>query len=130
MKPLTLLESYVFWHYGRGYSDLYHIWSNFLWFFFHLFSVTLLARSLFSPWKRMGEEYPKGFNLGAFFSAIVVNTLMRIVGFFIRLALIAVGLILSLITFFAGLLVFVFWTLMPVLLIAFVIIGFYLIIHG
>ena len=130
IKTLSLIERYITWHYGQAYSDIYHVWTNFIWFFFNFFSIKLLFSTLFSPWKRMGEEYPAGFDIGRAAQTWVVNILMRFVGAGVRLIVIAVGLSFALLAFLLGLVVLVVWTVMPIFFVALIISGFSLIIYG
>jgi hypothetical protein len=129
-KTVSLIEHYFTWHYGRAYADIYHVWMNFIWFFFNFFSINLLISTLFSPWKRMGEEYPAGFDIGRAISTWVVNILMRFVGAGTRLIVISVGLLLASITFLLGLIIFAIWTVMPIFFVALIILGISLIIYG
>ncbi len=112
-----VLKNYIFWHYTTAFVDQVYILKNYLWFLKHFFSVSEVLGSLFAPWKRMGDE--KGSLVkspGDFFSVLVVNTIMRVVGFFAR-----AGLLFGAFFCFVALLVFalffvVFWTLLPLIL--------------
>lgn len=130
MKPLILAHSYVIWHYGRAYRDMLAVWGNLLWFIFNFFSIFMLLGTLFQPWKRMGEGYPKGFDPGGWASAVIVNTLMRVVGAVARGILILFGLFFAALLFFTGVVFFVAWTVMPIFLIAVIFLGVYLLLNG
>ena len=107
---------YFRWHYGRGFSELFGIIKNFLRFAFHFFSIKLLFKTFFHPWRRMGESYEKGLNFEVAFSSLVVNTLMRIVGFVSRFAIILLGLVFCLLILVLGFFTSICWLLLPVLL--------------
>lgn len=130
VKLFSLLEHYLTWHYGQAYRDIYHVWMNFVWFCFHFFSISDLLASLFQPWKRMGEEYPTGFDIGRILSTFIINIMMRIVGAFVRLIVIAIGLGFASGVFFLGLSILILWTIMPVCFVALVVMGLNLIIYG
>ena len=115
MKYQLIFPAYFVWHYGRAFTDLGNIYKTVLWFTFRFFSIGSLMLTLFSPWRRLSEEYQKGFDPGAFFSTLLVNILMRIVGAFIRVIFIAIGITCLLLVFLGGLIVFVIWALAPVL---------------
>jgi DNA gyrase subunit B len=57
----------------------------------------------------MGESYGEGLQFDKIFSALIVNMLMRIVGFVSRVVVIFVGLISYLIVFIFGLVIFLIW---------------------
>lgn len=130
MKPLILIESYFSWHYGRAFVDMFHIWMNFLWFVFNFFSISALLETLFDPWKRMGESYPKGFDIAGVISTLVVNLLMRVVGVMVRLIVLCIGLALALVVFVAGLTIGILWALTPIVFVALVILALHLIFYG
>lgn len=89
--------AYFRWHYSRALKDLIQIWRNCLWFIGHFFSLGILVRTLFAPWRRLDEGYKKGLEPGAWLETLIVNLLMRAVGFLIRAVFISVGSLLALI---------------------------------
>ncbi|MCL4387155.1 hypothetical protein M1307_02025 [Patescibacteria group bacterium] len=109
--------AYAKWHYGQGLRELFRVAGNFLWFISHFFSFRLLSKTLFSPWKRLGENYEGGFNLSAFASALVVNTLMRVVGFVTRMAVLLSGFVSYILAAIFSFFIFVIWILGPIVLI-------------
>jgi len=108
--------AYAKWHYGRGLRELFEVAKNFLWFVTNFFSFKLLLKTLFAPWKRLGEHYGGGLDLEAFASTVVVNGLMRVVGFFTKTLVLIVGLVsYVLVLIFSGF-IFIIWILAPVIL--------------
>ncbi len=130
MQPLVLAESYIMWHYGQAFRDMYRIWMNLFWFVFNFFSITVLFATFFEPWKRMNEQYPKGFDPAAWAAAVIVNTLMRLMGMIVKTIIILFGLLLALLLLLAGLAVFAVWIIMPIFFVALIVLGIYLLIHG
>ena len=122
----TLASSYLAWHYSIGLVDCLRLLANFLWFIYHFFSVPEVVRTLFSPWRRLGESYRVGFHPERVLEAFIVNTLMRLVGFVIRLVWLMVALVAIIITFLLGLLVMLVFLTAPAVIIASFVIGFYL----
>lgn len=112
----SFIGSYVVWHFTKGFFSLAVHSKNFLWFLYHFFSIDILFSTLFSPWKREGEGYKKGFSIENFFEVFAVNTLMRIVGFFIRAATIVVGFLCMLASSVASIFLLLLWIGAPFLI--------------
>ncbi|MEX0672511.1 MAG: hypothetical protein WDZ82_02880 [Candidatus Paceibacterota bacterium] len=109
----SFLVDYALWHYTRAISDGVRILRNFVWFCFHFFSLALLARTLFAPFEKLGERYPRGFDVPQILSAFVVNILMRIVGALSRLIIISVGLLCMAGVVLFGVIGFIVWIIFP-----------------
>jgi hypothetical protein len=93
MLFVTFAHHYLLWHYTQGLRELLHLYRNFMWFINRLFSLPELARSLFSPFKRIVEPKSERWSFEDFASRLVIGLLSRIIGFFIRLTLIVTGLV-------------------------------------
>lgn len=93
MITLRIAYQYFVWHYTRAFVDLARVWMNIFWFLGDFFSIGLLMRTLFSPWQRMQEHRRKGLDIENFLAVLLVNTIMRLVGFFIRIVVISTGLL-------------------------------------
>lgn len=125
MRLVLMLFHYVWWHYTMAIADLVRNYLNLVDFLKNFFSIKHLILNLFAPWKKLSEEYPSGIlNLGSFFFALIVNTLMRVVGFFIRLIFIIVGLVALLLSLLLFILVLFIWILMPGILIFLLVLGY------
>ena len=110
------LLAYIKWHYGRGLKELFAVFGNFLWFVSNFFSFKLLLKTLFYPWKRLGETYEGGLNLNAFASTLIVNGLMRAVGFCTKTLVMLVGLVSYVLLLIFSFFIFVIWVLAPIIL--------------
>ena len=109
-----VLKDYIFWHYTTAFVDQAYMLKNYAWFLKYFFSVPEVLRNLFSPWKRMADD--KGSLLrspGDFFSALVVNTVIRIIGFFARSALLVVAFFCFLVLLIFALGFAVLWIFLP-----------------
>ena len=117
MNFLLIIAYYLSWHYSRGINDYFKVWKNLIWFLWNFFSIKILLKTFFEPFERLKENYSGGLDLEEFATSIVITTLMRVVGMFARSVVIILGLI-SL-TFFivGGLLGFLFWLILPILVI-------------
>lgn len=123
MNLTAFLPYYFSWHYTKAYSHIYGIWKNFLRFTCDFFSIGLLFKTLFSKWERLGEEYRKGEGIEATAETAFINFIMRIVGIIVRLPVIILGMIAFVLVFSAGILFFVVWTLLPFIVVLFLIFG-------
>ncbi|MDB5204625.1 MAG: hypothetical protein JWP09_653 [Candidatus Taylorbacteria bacterium] len=108
-----LILSYFIWHYTQAFKDIFNLFRNFAWFVYHFFSIKVLSKTLFSPWRKLNESYEKGWNLNAFFETLVVNFIMRIVGFLVRLFIILTGIISLAFVSIVGATVFIAWIFLP-----------------
>ena len=110
-----IVWEYIVWHYTTAIADIVSIFGNFLSFLYHIFSIPVLARTLFTRWYQLGETREKVFDIGRFFSALLVNTIMRAVGFFVRISVITAGICSIIMAILAGIAVFVFWLFVPLI---------------
>ena len=122
---MRTLVAYIRWHFGDAFRELYEFWRNLMWFGYHFFSIPLLLKTLVRPLYRIHETARPGtgLNVELFFENLTVNVIARIVGFFLRLFLIAVGLLYQLAMLIIGPILFLIWFLLPVLPIILIVIG-------
>lgn len=118
MQAIYLLPFYIKWHYSEAFRDLWRNWKSFLIFILHFFSLKLLMRTWVSPFGRLNEGYRKTFSLEDFLETLVVNTMMRLVGFFMRTFVIISGLIVFALVFFFGIVAIILWVLAPLIVIS------------
>ncbi len=104
---------WLHWHFYEMPKFLLEIWQNYVLFAINYFSLPLLLKSLFSPWRRYRWNYPKGFNVGEFISTLISNIFSRFLGFLMRIVLIIIGVLFQIFVICAGLIVFLFWVLLP-----------------
>lgn len=124
MYTISVLPAYLYWHYTKAFREGFEVWNNILWFLYNFFSISLLSKTLFSKFRRLGEsQYGGGIDVAGFFSDLIVNTIMRIIGFFLRFFVIIVGLISIIIFFFIGIAVFFIWVLLPLAVIFIFLVG-------
>lgn len=110
---ISLFGSYFLWHYTAAFRELYTHVKNSLWFFYHFFSLPVLVKTFFQPWKRMEERYPKGLDVGGIASTFIINTMMRAIGVIMRVFLIAIAVIFIAIVFCLGVASFFVWFAIP-----------------
>ena len=113
MSLALLPLHYLYWHYVLAWRDGFRIYRDLLWFVGHFFSIPTLIRTWLSPWRRLGETYEGGLDPAAWFSALLVNLLMRVVGALARTVLILVGLLTWLVTALVGIVMVAVWLVLP-----------------
>ncbi len=128
MKTVMISLWYIKWHYGKAIYSLSKVWKNFLFFVYGFFSIKLLFKNFFDPWKKMSDNYPKSFNLKKYFYTLTTNLIVRIMGMIMRTILILVGLISCLLLIIFYPVVIISWLLLPFIIICLISSGLWLII--
>lgn len=77
------------------------------------FSIPILIKTLFSPWKRDAHSAVNS-SLDVIIRVIVDNLISRLVGFTVRSITILIGLTVTFLTFLAGMGLLLFWLFLPV----------------
>src|SRR3989338_225379 len=91
-------------------------WGNVLWFNLEYFSLFVLLKTLFSPWRRQTVSYGRGFSPGKYFEALIGNLISRMLGALVRSTLFVTGLCVELTLVVLGPITFFIWFALPVLL--------------
>jgi hypothetical protein len=112
-----ILISWFLWQFYEMPKFLFEVWNNYFVFATNLFSVPLLLKTLFSPWRKYKWQYPRGFDIGEFFSTLISNFFSRILGAMMRIVLITVGILFQIFVAIAGLIIFLGWLLIPFIVI-------------
>lgn len=123
MKAFLIFPGYFLWHYTLALKDIWHVWTNFLWFVSREFSILTLLGSLFAPWRRVTEGKPAHFNLEKYAEAFVANLMSRLVGAVLRLIIVFIGLCCLLCTMLGGIVFYLVWLLAPLLVVTLLCIG-------
>ena len=122
---MRTLTAYLLWHFGNAFRELYEFWRNLIWFGYHFFSIPLLLKTLVRPIYRIHETARPGtgLNVELFFENLTVNVIARVVGFFLRLFLIGIGLLYEFAICIIGPALFVIWFFLPALPAVFIFMG-------
>lgn len=99
------------WWYGAGWRQITHNVGLRLTKTSHMFSVPILFRTLFAPWRRI-MTYP-GAGLNARMRAMGDNLVSRAVGFTVRIFVLLTVSVLLLLVGVAGIIEIVAWPLIP-----------------
>ncbi len=112
-----MLIKYLKWHFFDMPRAIFSAWRNFLVFNLQFFSVGLLFKTLFSPWRRYQSAYGRGFDIKRYFETFTFNMITRLIGAIIRIFLILIGLSVEVLLFLAGIVILITWLILPGLLI-------------
>lgn len=105
------------WQFFEMPKFLFSVWRNYLLFGLDYFSIILLLKTLFSPWRRYNWVYPKNFDIKEFFNTLISNAVSRILGAMCRIVLIVIGILAQILIFIAGVVVIILWFLIPFIII-------------
>ena len=113
----NIFVTWFLWHFYEMPKFLLGVWKNYIFFALNYFSLPVLLKSLFAPWRKYKWNYPKGINVAEFFSTLVSNAFSRLIGALVRIILIAAGIIFQVFVIFAGLIIFLLWLAVPIIII-------------
>jgi hypothetical protein len=91
MTLIRVVGESIIWYYSVGLGVLFRAWMNLHWFLYHYFSIPVLLKTFFAPFRRIREYRARGFDPKDIFEVLVVNTLMRAVGVLVRSVVIVIG---------------------------------------
>lgn len=106
-----LALSLITWWYGKGWFNAAVSLEAMLVGISRMFSVPILLRTLFAPWKRI-VSYP-GDSLDAKVRALIDNTISRLVGLMVRLVVLLTALVAEALTAVVGVVWLIVWPLIP-----------------
>jgi len=120
----NILSQYLEWQFFNAPGDILKAWKNFLIFNLNYFSLPTLLKTFFSPWRRYQASYGRGLNLQRWAETFTLNMMSRIIGAFLRTFFIIIGAIAEILVFIGGLIVFLCWLLLPLILVLIFLYGF------
>ncbi len=113
----SIFVKWLKWQFFEVPKNILRGWKNFLKFGLNYFSVPLLLKTLFSPWRKYEWFYPRGFDFWVYLEIFISNLIFRILGAMFRSILIVIGILFEVFLFFSGLGVFLGWLLLPFFLV-------------
>lgn len=111
------------WYFWDMPGDILKINKNFLHFGLNYFSIPLLLKTFFSPWRQYRKIYPRGFDFKEYASVFFGNLISRILGAVARLFLIVIAIIFEILILIMGIVLFVLWFLSLPLILGLIILG-------
>jgi hypothetical protein len=112
---------FIRWWYTRGWSGALLRLKDKLAGIEQAFSVGILLRTLFSPWRRI-ITYPGG-SLAEYFRAFIDNLVSRFVGFFVRISVLFAAGIVTILFGIVALVAVVLWPILPPLAVGLIVWG-------
>jgi hypothetical protein len=109
------------WWYGRGWNEAIHSISKRVTAVSRTFSIRLLFKTLFSPWRRI-ISYP-GASLAAHAQAWTDNVVSRAIGFVVRVIVLLAAFITIIFIVMLSCIEMIVWPLLPPGIIACLILG-------
>ncbi|HOF42294.1 MAG TPA: ATP-dependent Clp protease ATP-binding subunit [Candidatus Moranbacteria bacterium] len=110
MKRLNFLS----WYFNEGIHGIFEIWKNFLVFVLDFFSLKELSLTLFSPWHRDAVAGNwRGWHPLKSLEIFFENMFSRLLGAFVRLCVILLGIFFLLVLMSLGLALVFFWISAP-----------------
>lgn len=108
--------NYLSWHFNKAPRFILKLIGNYIFFVGHFFSVKIILKTLFSPWKRevLTEKTP-GFDLSKFLNLLTFNILSRIIGFIVRISTLFLAFFSLLFVVFFGIAFLIYWFAIPIL---------------
>jgi len=107
---MLALEFFTWW-YGQGWLRRWQDIASYVRKTSQTFSVNILARTLFAPWRRI-ISYP-GEGLNNHLRAMVDNLFSRLIGFCVRVLVIIIAVIALIFVLIVGITSAVIWPFMP-----------------
>ncbi len=104
---------WVRWHYISQVEDIIKKWKNVILFTANYFSLPLLIKTYFSPWRRYKWSYGRGFNLTRYLEVLLSNIFSRFMGALMRTFLIILGTLCEILVFVLGFTVVILWIILP-----------------
>ncbi|MDO8436085.1 MAG: hypothetical protein Q7S82_01695 [bacterium] len=120
----NIIFQYFEWHFFEMPKNILKAWRNFLLFNLNYFSITLLLKTLFLPWRREILAYPRGFDVWQYLEVFFLNLISRLLGAIVRIVLIIFGIFVELLMVISGIIIFLSWLVLPIIIILGFILGF------
>jgi len=113
----NIFIQYLVWHFYDQPRKILKTWKGFLLFNLEYFSVFLLLKTFFSPWRQYRWFYPRGLDIPKYLETFFSNMISRVLGAILRTGIILTGIFFEILILITGFLVFTGWFILPALLV-------------
>lgn len=120
----SALSEYIKWHFYEMPKEIQKGWFNYLKFYLNYFSVPILLKTFFTPWRRYSWSYGRGFSFSRYFETFISNMATRVIGMIMRTFLIIAGIMVDLFILIFGAGFYLAWFFLPVIIVVLFIMGF------
>lgn len=127
MREIIFIQ-YLEWYFLDRTLKILRGWKNTIVSYFNYFSISILIKTLFSPWKGISSGYGRGLDLNRWIEAFVLNSMSRIIGVITRVIFLIVAVIAEFFIIVGGFLVLIIWLAAPLLFFISIYYGFSIII--
>ncbi len=110
-----LIVGFLQWWYLRGWTDFIHKMLSLLSSLADSFSISLLLKTLFAPYKQISAYGSGNESIQARISDFFDKLLSRVIGMILRLIIMAIGIVVILLGVLFGGIAILIWPLLPVL---------------
>ncbi|MDX1765705.1 MAG: hypothetical protein R3313_02000 [Candidatus Saccharimonadales bacterium] len=111
-----LFGAFLTWWYGRGWAATLDQAGHRMKILVEIFSIPILFKTLFSPWKQIVSVSSKDQALNIKMRTVIDNIISRFVGFWVRLIVLFTGLLGMLGAAIIGLIWIIAWPIIPLLI--------------
>jgi len=119
----NIFYQWITWRFLEVPKKIIDGWKNIIKFYSYYFSIPLLLKTLFSPWRQNLWSYKGSFDLVKYFEVLTSNIASRIIGFILRLGLIIIGLLVGFLVSWLGIILLLIWLVIPYVLIIGLVLG-------
>jgi hypothetical protein len=112
----NIFLQYLEWHFCDQPRKILKTWKGFLLFNLNYFSLALLIKTFFSPWRQYVWAYPRGLDIPKDLEVFFSNMISRILGAILRIVIIFLGIFFEISILIIGFFVFFGWLILPALL--------------
>ncbi len=107
---------FIEWYFYDQPRKILKTWKGFLLFNLEYFSVFLLIKTFFRPWRQYAWSYPRGLDIPKYLEIWFSNQITRVIGMILRALIILAGVFFEILILIIGFWIFIGWILLPAIL--------------
>jgi hypothetical protein len=120
-RSANLFSLFLSWYFLYIPQKLLERIKNLIRFGGYFFSVSLILKTFFSPWKRLQDYYSGSIlDIRRYFETLLGNLISRVIGMVLRFFLLVAFILFEILVTTFGMIILAFWFLAPFLTIIFI----------